>query len=922
MADIPERPSRAFFCGPMTVSLAAFRLLHRAMRIHLRALLLLSSSVAAIIAQTPAALHQWVNVTTDPLLLNLMPGGGSTDSGYTEYVCRARSQGALQPGRYAPAVGRNCFVGSQGAELALTEFEVLADFSGYWVPASTVRTGIRPIPDRSLEAGVTSDARPAYACRAFHRGLMHIGQFTGSGCQIGLNGEGVTVADYEMLVNPWVFRSVTNATDFNAPQRLYACRAETNGTIMPGVYALDSTSGTPGCWVTPPGGAADRVVTDRWEVLTNAMTGIWVSTTGLIPGALRAGRAIRGAVDMNFVCRARFGNSISIGRTAGGPCQLITNATVPIYEVLVPSPNLSFGTYRIHTKATNRFWARGDASNNAITTLTQPNTDAARFNFLPKNNGTYRLVVADTNRELLHDENLDGLVRATGNATDDYASFYVEQIADQGSYRLRTLGGRQAYVGEIMGGLISGRSQTDNDSLRVLLEPSFRTELEFGSITPGFGEVPFGVEQSKLLSITNNSGQPVSFTVNITGRGYTQSNNCPATLANRLNCLVTVTFSPAADGAAPGTLTIAQPGGVSSQFPFQATGVPPASLSSNSLLFATLPAGQRSPGQVVTLTNLAPSAFNLVQESTGPFGAFSSCGGMLAARGTCSVVINYQPVGTTGTGPQPNQGTYTFTLRNAANTYTATATVRLTGSYLPGPGTLGPAPQVVNSASFAINQPLAPNSIATLFGSGLSTETIANSANVPPTTLGGVTLTVRDDRGTSAPAQLFFVSPGQVNFLIPPLNPAATLAVITDAAGRTYNARIAPVAPGIYQASPSNVPAAFYDRYSATGAVIELNRPVVSAGPPLQAALIPRNAGERIFLLLYGTGIRARSDNAITATIGGVSVPVQFAGDQRQFPGLDQVNLGPLPPNVPSGLQEVRLSFNGLSTNVVTIRLQ
>ena len=45
-------------------------------------------------------------------------------------------------------------------------------------------------------------------------------------------------------------------------------------------------------------------------------------------------------------------------------------------------------------------------------------------------------------------------------------------------------------------------------------------------------------------------------------------------------------------------------------------------------------------------------------------------------------------------------------------------------------------------------------------------------------------------------------------------------------------------------------------------------------------------------LVLYGTGIRNRTSvDRVRAVIGGQDVPVQFAGTQPNFAGLDQVNI-------------------------------
>ena len=68
---------------------------------------------------------------------------------------------------------------------------------------------------------------------------------------------------------------------------------------------------------------------------------------------------------------------------------------------------------------------------------------------------------------------------------------------------------------------------------------------------------------------------------------------------------------------------------------------------------------------------------------------------------------------------------------------------------------------VVSSANFSANA-IAPESIASAYGANLATR-FAVAETVPlPTSLGGTTVKINDK-----PAQLFFVSPAQINFLIP-----------------------------------------------------------------------------------------------------------------------------------------------------------
>ncbi|MCP5111268.1 MAG: hypothetical protein GY953_10570, partial [bacterium] len=78
-----------------------------------------------------------------------------------------------------------------------------------------------------------------------------------------------------------------------------------------------------------------------------------------------------------------------------------------------------------------------------------------------------------------------------------------------------------------------------------------------------------------------------------------------------------------------------------------------------------------------------------------------------------------------------------------------------------------------------------------------------------------------------------------------------------------------------------------------------------------------------MFLSLFATGVRGVSGPAaVSTTVDGNPVDVQFAGSQGQFAGLDQVNLGPLPRSLEDrGDVEIRLVVDGRRANIVTVRI-
>jgi uncharacterized protein (TIGR03437 family) len=68
---------------------------------------------------------------------------------------------------------------------------------------------------------------------------------------------------------------------------------------------------------------------------------------------------------------------------------------------------------------------------------------------------------------------------------------------------------------------------------------------------------------------------------------------------------------------------------------------------------------------------------------------------------------------------------------------------------------------------------------------------------------------------------------------------------------------------------------------------------VDDCGPVL--SLLPIDLGpeaDQVFLTLYGTGLRNRSSLAnVSVKIGGIEAPVQYAGPQGEYAGMDQVNV-------------------------------
>ena len=117
-----------------------------------------------------------------------------------------------------------------------------------------------------------------------------------------------------------------------------------------------------------------------------------------------------------------------------------------------------------------------------------------------------------------------------------------------------------------------------------------------------------------------------------------------------------------------------------------------------------------------------------------------------------------------------------------------------------------PALANVSAASFTGQGVLARESIVAAFGAQLATVTRAAESLPLPTTLGGTTVRIKDSFGTEQLAALFFVSPLQVNYLVPPnlaLGPATVTITRSDGMQVAGVVQLVAINPAIFTANAS-----------------------------------------------------------------------------------------------------------------------
>jgi uncharacterized protein (TIGR03437 family) len=225
---------------------------------------------------------------------------------------------------------------------------------------------------------------------------------------------------------------------------------------------------------------------------------------------------------------------------------------------------------------------------------------------------------------------------------------------------------------------------------------------------------------------------------------------------------------------------------------------------------------------------------------------------------------------------------------------------------------------------------LAVESIAATFGSGLASSTASSNTLPLPTTLGGVTVRLRDSLGVERVSPLFFVSPTQINYQVPAgtSTGSAWMTVVNESnTVAVGSVPISTVAPGLFTADASGrgLPTAVVLRVRANGT--QVFEPVArfdAAQNKFVAA--PVDLGpetDQVFLIFFGTGIRFRSQlSAATASIGGVNAQVNYAGEQGTFVGLDQVNVYVPRTLIGRGSVDMSLTVDGKVANQVRFEIR
>ncbi len=312
-----------------------------------------------------------------------------------------------------------------------------------------------------------------------------------------------------------------------------------------------------------------------------------------------------------------------------------------------------------------------------------------------------------------------------------------------------------------------------------------------------------------------------------------------------------------------------------------------------------------------------------------------------AILGNLRQYINHNSGGTGATGP--GQGSWSFTWK-APPQSAGRVTFYAAGNAANGNGTNGgdfiyttsssiqPGSSIANfasvsAASFSPTAAVTAESILAGFGTGLSQNIVAATQTPLPKELDGTQVRVTDSAGVERPAELFFVAPTQINYLLPKdtANGAATVTVVRGVAVVAQGTiTVDTVSPALFSAAANGQGLAAAVVLRRRGGVDTFEPVTQVVGGQIQAVPIDLGPeGDLVVLLAFGSGFRAAAPSSVSATIGGTaSTFVAAAAVPAPLFGLDQANIL-IPRSLAGrGLVDVVFTAGGKQANMVQVNVK
>jgi sugar lactone lactonase YvrE len=153
----------------------------------------------------------------------------------------------------------------------------------------------------------------------------------------------------------------------------------------------------------------------------------------------------------------------------------------------------------------------------------------------------------------------------------------------------------------------------------------------------------------QTVTVTNFGASPIHNLAFNTSGAFSQTSNCPSTLAAGTSCTTAVSFAPTATGRVTASLDITDDSynlGSSQAVILTGTGTAPgASITPTSLSFAAQVAGTISAAKTITVRSSGTGTLQVTNVvATGPFTQTNNCSAPMAPNATCTIQVSFAPI--------------------------------------------------------------------------------------------------------------------------------------------------------------------------------------------------------------------------------------------------------------------------------------
>lgn len=152
---------------------------------------------------------------------------------------------------------------------------------------------------------------------------------------------------------------------------------------------------------------------------------------------------------------------------------------------------------------------------------------------------------------------------------------------------------------------------------------------------------------AKLVTLKNTGTGALTISSVVAVGNFSETNNCPASLAAGLTCTISVSFTPSVTGKVLGEVTVTDnSSGTTQEIGLSGNGVTPLNFSPTSLSFGTVTVGTTTAAKIVSVINNSTTSLTISGVASGGYAIAATgttCVASLAAKAKCNLAVTFTP---------------------------------------------------------------------------------------------------------------------------------------------------------------------------------------------------------------------------------------------------------------------------------------